>query len=1660
MIRTILFTTTAILGLLGSSVDVLAQNPSGTSPAATRWQQAIRILLTVEANKFILARGERELADSIAHLPEHERAAARDYLEQMIEKGFRVNTGGARCVFADTERDRRTSLFEKLKAAPWATWDGNSLNRLLTALTENPANYSSEALLHDDFVTHCQKNVASVPAELVGKILAGYSDAKFFHALCFAHRVHASESARWQTAFESRYGNKASPAALWQAFNHLESGIWANLASQREAYQRLLGDELFARKPLPDWTSLEISSVLNLAAASTHDLTEWQFELASALHSQGNAAGLKMLFELCRAHSDKPATYDKLAPLFEKDQQPFFLYLHDPVYNGQGVLSLLNATPANWSRSLASLAGYLTIENEPKWDGALYPLLKTYYRQLAAQDRGKFSENVISPIYQRYSDSKVDKQNSIRSSLLAEAVSRQCFLDVEAQHALLRWFRSNLAWQEVIFLGSTKSPNYRFTADATIAVEKRWLASDRSMETAKNCVDELALWGDWMLKGMLDHPDELNLDVDDVDAALTRLLSEVRDLKRSFGLSKEELHLEKLFDKLNTELSNAVDELKRKDRTAGSNRMTTKRIVRSLRLSLIVSALLEDESQLQTILTVIERDLFDLQKNTAFRVLRPEDLDFTLETFSLLDIELMKCLEEIAASARREGKPELAKMSRDFAQDYHHQIQLGLVTTNEFLAKLHLSDPGPEPYLRLLGVTPNDWLTPFSDQEAEASFKLLTSNLAKARYLNGEEAIVSLLSAYRKRLGLRLWEDPTACGLNENVNLMVLMRLLRDETPPSFADCATRSDRTAWSKPALLPVIDCFINHFASSEADLLLKQVLYSPGNPPSSKATDRYSCWKFADFTERLLRAQEMVSFPVLLNGKPVDASAHVDALLQSALTDRDVAIPSLGVRGEEDSASRSIDGSRRARLIKTLDGLSEAALATQRAEYAILLPNDARNIANPEELKEHDEQRSDAFKQLSGAIAAEPSIEEETLTDALIAALRLQYSQRDHAPKISASQLVEDYKNRLSLSGRQRVQLEILAQMEKQNEDSLHVGCEQHAESPDITCDQCRASLNAALEKRVADLTDIRMLCMEETGIRFEGTPEKKHEIIAQLSRSIQRLQNASEIIKKIDANTVKAAYRLLMLVKRSYDVIPEHWTGADIKAQVTAPDDPLAVSLRGLERLSAAMYCEILPFHGDFDVSAICKNPDAMVVFCLLDTELKEAMMRSVPLTAALEKSDARIRAPIGTPQTAELILVHSIVQPLLALGVWENGNTSQADGRRLIEFIAQGKSYEESFFDRDLAYLISSEFRLDPRKLFEEAFRSIDMAAEVGRQLEAVNWDGDAFLHEAWFGDLRAALRRAAGPPREQFNLDRFIRRAARIPDDARYDNEDSPEVRKCAKTFQKELRDWLRPEKGQNATMRKLLASASSVRTLIALEEGICRRLALQIQGDHSAADEGETVEVVDESIRTFYVDFCSKVLFERHENNRATYPDAVVRKLTREFYGPVEEDASKEYREKFATMFGPFSLARWGSTDTNDTYNVNGFASLYQAAKNSDETTRKFFEDSSYALIDYASNLYWHAGRDSPDTEEPENQPSVLAEHRVSYPWRLTADGRPYIVGDLPENALTAKRLHTEATQANVQWRAECAELYRDIPFLFRFFGGATARKQRGGQL
>ena len=1626
-----------------------------TSPSFTNWKTALSVLLT-SRNKRLIDRALRLLDDPIANLPKKEQAQAREYLEKQVGRGFSAKPGRISCLFQKTEREKRTALFEKLQRAPWATWSGASLNRLLKAFAGNAAAHDSASLLHEDFIEFCRKHRSDAPADLVQSILDGYAKSEFFNVLCLGHHVHADEKDRWQKAFDSHYGSRALPASLWEGFECLNSDIWSCIPDIAKAYQTRLGNQLYERPPLRDWTALTPKQVSSMASASSHDLPDWQFKLASALKVKRDDAGLALLFHLCQNNTQRKEAYDKLMPLFAAKDQDFFIYLHRPVSLQRGVLDLLNGEPANWLRSLQALSDYLDAKQEQNWNTALFPLLKDYYADASGDERQQMETKVITPIYNAYAEKnlpKQRKQNSIRATLLNEAIGSACFLDVSAHQALATWFRERVDVREEICVGKRSMPNYRFVADASLAVGERRLSDAQTKATACALVAELALWGNWMLDGMLQNPQELNLASDPVNEVLSLVLGRVRDLKHDYDLSREELGLKTLFEKLNRELSDAVAELGRRNRMADRGRETLQRVVRSVHLSLVVSAILEDESQLQTILTVVRRDLFGLDDKHKFRVLGEADLGFAVETFLLLDDDLTKCLAEIAGKPGRHRNPELKAMARRFFMDYHDQIQLGLAKTNRFLAALHKMAPGPKPFLRLLDAGEGGWLRPFDESEAKKSLDAFRAVLAGADFLNSEDAIVSLTAAYRDRLGLSLWKEPNTCGLNANVNLMVLMRLLRGETPPPFGDLGSAATPgEEWPRAALTQVVDCFIESLETAEkggSDLRLKSVTYAVGGPKPTRSTvEHHPRWAFAEFAERLLRAQEMASFPVTVDGTPVESQAHIDALLQAALSDREVDVPPLRVFGGEKRATRSLEGSRRLRLISALADRTSGASPTRLASFAILLPNDSCNAGDPDRLLQYDDCRASVFKQLRDWLDREGNVEPEALADALIVALRLEFSQRDHSPAIEARALVERFKSRLTSAGRQRVLMEILAQAETRDVASVRVGCPTH-DTPDVVCSECRASLAQALAGRVQGLTDVRSLCAQELNIKFEGPPRSRLEVIGQLSRSIQRLRDASEIIRQIDADTVKAAYRLLMQLKRAYSVIPEHWTAKEIEQHVTSADDPLAVTLVGIERLGTAMYSEFLPFHGDFDVPTILGNPDALVVFSLFDAELKTQLLRSMPLTTAMEAQMDVLQAPIGTPETAELVLVHSIVQPSLATGVWEHGHVQVAGGKSLIEFVAMGKSYDESFYDRNLVYVVSSEFKLSPRKLFEEAFQGIDVATQAAKQREGPEWNGDAFVFEAWFGDLRAALRGQGDAPRERFNLDRFVRRAATIPGDDRYAGPQYAHVRLFAEKFQHELEGWL--DSGGPAAFGRMLEGVSSVRTLVALGGGICERLGL---------GESEDVDTVEPAVRATYAGFCSKALFERAGEGRyATYPRTVVETLCREFYrSDAEEEATlPEYRKRFSDMFQPSSLARWGDdgqgADTS-VHRLTGYVNLYRRMTDSptSDEAKRFLRDCSYALMAFAAELYWHGGRDG-----IEENAIATDELRVSYPWRLDKDGRSYVLGDLPENALIAKRLHSEATQANAEWRAECAQRYRAIPFLCRFFGGATA--QRDGQ-
>lgn len=371
----------------------VAENSGVSSASLSNWRTAVHVFLSSQ-NKRLVERAERLLDDAIAGLPAAEQKAACEYLDDHIRRGFTRNSRGMRCLFSASERDKRTTLFNKLKSVPWAQWNGASLEGLLQAYAESPGRYSSDALLHEDLIAFCRRHSQHASPDLVERILKGYGQREFFNVLRFAHGVHADQANRWRAAFEAEYGDHASAATLWQGFQYLNQDLWDSLSRVRDTYQQHLGNRLFARRPLSDWLVLESEQTLQLARASSHNLLEWQFKLAQALKSRRHARGLSLLYYLCHTGNNMRASYSKLAPLFATQDQAFFAYLHQPARESQSVLDLLHTERSNWDQSLDSLCAYLSVDRESSWTQALFPLLKRYYPR-AAQ---RIDETVITPI--------------------------------------------------------------------------------------------------------------------------------------------------------------------------------------------------------------------------------------------------------------------------------------------------------------------------------------------------------------------------------------------------------------------------------------------------------------------------------------------------------------------------------------------------------------------------------------------------------------------------------------------------------------------------------------------------------------------------------------------------------------------------------------------------------------------------------------------------------------------------------------------------------------------------------------------------------------------------------------------------------------------------------------------------------------------------------------------------------------------------------------------------------------------------------------------------------------------------------------------------------------------------------------------------------------
>ncbi len=1625
-----------------------AAAPAISSAGYTRWQAGAAMALYT-GNTSQAARALADLAEAGGSLPAAERSDAARFLQTAVCQAARQPATNALHIFAAGMAARRAAIWDVLEILPWTGGRRAIFDGLMRDLADNAVWYDSAMLRLPGFASFCREQRAApeILAELVS--VFGAAPAGLLDALWLAQALYPRQAEQWRGLFEARLGGERDPSILSDVFVLLDEEHWRQASRPRAAYQSALAEWLLRNIPAADWAAMDREILLAMARAGRAPLVEWERKLAAALAAapaEPAAASLRdCLDAMVKAHAEPRETFAALAPLLAERQELFCL-LHAPT---NGVMDTLIRDPRNRAAARRMLAEFLAPAREPEWDARLAGLLPRYYTAARRRDQDDLYESVARPIIaaRLLPDFEPARaENPVRRQWTSALSGPDGFLAPRHSRDLAGAFQGGLDWEDEINLSAGAVKNYRFIADILLAMGARWKDEEADRQDGLRHAAALASWMDWMLRGGLERPATLRFDAPGVQECLLEISRAWRETRNRFALRQNESGLASLFAGLTEELSAAADEFRRKGGDYEAGRSRRERLVRAVRLTLAVSALIEDTAQLETVLAIMRGQIFALPESGAapIRVQSADALREEVELFRMLDDDLAGCLQGLAQAPG--ATRELRDMLRDFAARYHIDVQIGLIATDGFLARLHEVDGQLTPFRRFLHAGPAEHPCALPGEAARESFIRLVELLDRSAFLNAGAGLPALLELYRARLRLSFWRNPLLCGLNANVGLPVLFQLLRDEPLPLPADMPGGADAADWPAPVFLPVLDAVRAGLAAGPDRVLIRQVQYDAAG--RSVRAELHDVNEYIWRADRLLRAQELLSFPLTVEtgAQPGGAAPPVEALAR-ALAQAAVSANRAGnIPAAESPAGaavrRRLDGSRRAefcRLARKYSRTLDDAIAA--AECAVMLPNAPENASEPDRLEAYDEIRRSAFEGLQAALDA--NAYSDRLADGLIAMLRLEACRRGRGRPLGARQIAGGMSARLDPAGRWRLLVEqwsLQHHFPKSGENAQ--SCREHA-LPSLECRACRDAVAGAMDARGSELEDLRRFCTAQAGMTPSAAPRNRWEAIAQLAVFLRRLDDAAEEIAGIGPDAVKSAWYLSSQSRRAMELLPPHWTARPGWTDWIDPEEPLAAAMVRVARFYTITFSELLPIHGNLsqddllgDSSGRPANGDALAVFSMLDAFTKSFLLDAAALERRLP-ADAAMTAPVGTLAPRELTAVHSAMQPLLALGVWTRGTNAVKGGGTLMQFVVNGRQYAETFFDLDIVLESGGSFTLAPRGMFEEALRSWDLL-----MASANPSDGDEFIYNAWFGDLRGTVAGQGGKFAEQFNLDRFLISASEIPGDRRYEAAGLAPLRAVASTFQGELSAWL--DGGGGAAMGRGFAAARTPMALAAIAERMADRLGLY------RTEAADALPALAERQRDAYAGFCRHCLFDTGAG-RPVFPSLMRESLAARFSEELAGDIAgatnglAAARARFSALFEPYAppdAAAGQSPALAAIPQFGGLAGLYRRAlaDTSNSPGYWFTGDFVHAYMQLVSEIYWRGARDAPGAGQAPT---------VSFPWRLDETGKAYINTPVPEDALNAPELHNAAIRDNFAWRAAGASRYADVPFIRRFFGG-----------
>ena len=620
-------------------------------------------------------------------------------------------------------------------------------------------------------------------------------------------------------------------------FELLNKDHWTKeeLKLKRLSLLRKLGNTLYSF-PVSKWLEVKTETCYALNKDSDYPIISWIKKIVIQIKNKKNNcnAELELLSFFIKENTiNKNDIYNGIKEYFINDQQLFTL-LH--TYPELSAMRLLNKDKKNLNNSIDILEKFFSIKRHTHWNIELYDTLIQYYYSIYKEKRNFLFNNIITPIYKQ-----APIYNKIRQILLKQvreniSFNKQInFLTDYHRYKIAHYIFSNNNMKTLVKTYDFNKPDVlEYSVDIYTNIKIENIDKDFCFELSPH---QKKIYKNF------DSKTKCRLFINVVlkeplfrlcDAFLTRPHSIDKGLKLDIGKDTHELkQLEKILNKIkdiNKKFNIKIKKdlkilLEISDKTVkaieyeiNQSKDYSKKVISMIKLIFKICSIMESDVYLDQMLHTMKTKIYKINKKKFSK----NDLHRSVNIFKSLHNDFLDALIEV---------------KKEYLIKCYEDLYISLRNIKDFFKEVKA-----DPYIDFINEIDNNFkneLTNLFEKEKE--------QFRDCEYfLEAESSFINLMKKYIKSLEINLWKETNRLGLNKNITLGVLYKLLIND------------DKQKW-KDDQYQVINIFLNNIQNK--DMLKK----------TSK--DYYSPWNdFFGFLRSLLELYEINNFKFM--NIPVDS------------------------------------------------------------------------------------------------------------------------------------------------------------------------------------------------------------------------------------------------------------------------------------------------------------------------------------------------------------------------------------------------------------------------------------------------------------------------------------------------------------------------------------------------------------------------------------------------------------------------------------------------------------------------------------------------------------------------------------------------------------------------------------------------------------------